>query len=714
MEEINKVLELSGLKELNPVQKKALKPLSAGESLVVAAPTASGKTLIAEMAALKTVREGKKAVYIVPLKALASEKYEEFKVKYGPLGIRIAISIGDLDASDPWLAKYDLIIVTSERFDSLLRHGIHWANSIGLVIVDEIHLLNDPGRGPTLEILLTRLRQLQEKPKILGLSATINNYKELASWLEARPVKSDYRPVKLYTGVCFDGKVHYVPKKSIELEGEEHSLLELAKKTLKTGKQALVFINTRRSSESTAEKLGGNIKAGLSPKEMSELMKLSQKILHLDHNTKQCERLAKCLRMGTAFHHAGLTNKQRALIEKSFRERKIKIICATPTLAAGINIPAYQVIIRDLKRFSSFYGMDFIPILEIQQMAGRAGRPKYDKEGEAILLAKDRSEAEYAWENYIKGNPEDIKSKLGVEPVLRTHVLALIASGVTPSKQALLDFFFNTFYALQYKDLTGIESILDRILQLLAGFEFIKGVEKTEGETPFKKASSLNEDVKLEATLIGKRVSELYIDPLTANHLIENLKKDQEISHFSILQLISHTMEMQPLMGIRKQEFEIINQILLKEGPFLLDKPPNEWEPEYDDYLRSIKTALVFQKWTQEYGEDKLLEDYGITPGELRVRITNADWLLYATQELALLLGLKSLLKDIRKSRLRVKYGIRAELLPLIKLKGVGRVRARNLFSNNIKTLDSLRKIPVKSLELIVGPKTAREIKEQL
>ncbi|MCJ7816707.1 MAG: DEAD/DEAH box helicase, partial [Candidatus Aenigmarchaeota archaeon] len=171
---VKKVLEASSIPGLNPVQDMAVKAgLFERRNMVLAAPTASGKTLVSEMASLKTILlNHRKVVYIVPLRALASEKYEEFKKKYEPLGIRVGMSIGDYDQSDPWLANYDLIIVTSEKMDSLLRHGISWTDSIGLVVADEIHLLDSPNRGPTLEIVLTRLMH-STKPEILGLSATI-------------------------------------------------------------------------------------------------------------------------------------------------------------------------------------------------------------------------------------------------------------------------------------------------------------------------------------------------------------------------------------------------------------------------------------------------------------------------------------------------------------------------------------------------------------
>ncbi len=200
------------IKELRPSQEKAIESgLFDGKNLVVCTPTASGKTLIAEMAMLKNIIEnGGKAVYIVPLKALASEKYKNFKEKYGEL-INIGLSIGDLDSSDKGLGKYDLIICTSEKLDSLIRHKSTWIEEIKVIVVDEIHLLNDVGRGPTLEILLTMLRQMIDA-QIIGLSATIGNPKELSSWLDAKLVEDNWRPVELKKGVYYDGEIEWEKK----------------------------------------------------------------------------------------------------------------------------------------------------------------------------------------------------------------------------------------------------------------------------------------------------------------------------------------------------------------------------------------------------------------------------------------------------------------------------------------------------------------------
>jgi helicase len=207
-EELFNVLDKE-IKELRPAQEKALgKGLLKGNNLLVCTPTASGKTLIAELAAIKNVIEGKgKCVYIVPLKALASEKFKDFKKRYD--FIRIALSIGDLDSADPYLADYDLIICTAEKLDSLIRHHTPWLSSVATVIVDEVHLMNDVGRGPTVEILITILRKLLKKMQLIALSATIGNPEELAEWLDAELVIDNWRPVKLHKGIYLNEEVEF-------------------------------------------------------------------------------------------------------------------------------------------------------------------------------------------------------------------------------------------------------------------------------------------------------------------------------------------------------------------------------------------------------------------------------------------------------------------------------------------------------------------------
>jgi len=198
------------INELRPSQEKAINQgLFNNKNLLICTPTASGKTLIAELAFTKAIIEKKaKAIYIVPLIALANEKFHEFKKRYNDL-FKIAISIGDFDSSDPYLIDYDLIICTSEKLDSLIRHQAQWLRFVNLVVIDEIHLLNDIERGPTLEIIITLLKQMINDVQIIGLSATIGNPKELANWLDAELVEDSWRPVPLHKGIYYNKEIEF-------------------------------------------------------------------------------------------------------------------------------------------------------------------------------------------------------------------------------------------------------------------------------------------------------------------------------------------------------------------------------------------------------------------------------------------------------------------------------------------------------------------------
>lgn len=208
--ELYEILEKKGITELRPAQKKALDAeLLERKNILVVTPTSSGKTLIAELAMVNSIlnRIGK-AIYIAPLKSLAMEKYRDFKRDYGDK-LKVALSIGDMDEVDPHLHDYDLIITTSEKLDSMIRHKVAWLKDVAVVVVDEIHLLNDHERGPTLEVLITILKEVLKNVQIIALSATIGNPKQLADWLNAKLVVDDWRPVKLHQGTYLNGKIEF-------------------------------------------------------------------------------------------------------------------------------------------------------------------------------------------------------------------------------------------------------------------------------------------------------------------------------------------------------------------------------------------------------------------------------------------------------------------------------------------------------------------------
>ncbi len=522
----------------------------------------------------------------------------------------------------------------------------------------------------------------------------------------------------------------------------------LALETIQLGKQALIFAPTRASAEKLAEEIARH-----SPAHLPEL---EQDILgSLPTPTSQCKRLARCVGKGIAFHHAGLLQKQRESIEDEFRRGSIKIICSTPTLAAGLSLPAFRVIIKSLKRYSGSWGMDWIPVLEYLQMAGRAGRPEYEKVGEAISLAKSEDEKQEIYRQYICGVPEEIFSKLNAEPVLRTYLLSLIASGVIRNEESLRNFFNGTFWAYRYGSAEELEDTMQRMLGLLQewGFVRVEGVT-TEGFVPASnlvwhslagkhQAGKHQKPGNYKATILGKVISDLYLDPLTARHLLdcldslgnllkpaeagESLKKtaSQDVAKsrnltgssptsFSLLQMISHTLELRPLLRVKQREIDFINQQLNQREEELLQPEPAVYAEEYGEFLCSVKTALFFNDWINEKDEEFLLEKYNIRPGEIRSKIEIAEWLLRSAAEIARVQAQREIAGELEKLRLRLQHGVREELLPLLRLRGVGRVRARRLYANGIRTLGDVKNCDAASLRQLVGAAIADSLKRQM
>ncbi len=1078
---IVEILKGQGIEELYPPQADAIGPALLGENVVLAIPTASGKSLVAYLAILASVLRGGKALYIVPLRALAAEKFEELKA-FEPLGVKVGVSIGDYDSPDPSLEKFDVIVATSERADSLLRHRLNWLQELTVVVADEVHLINDADRGPTLEVTLAKLRQVNPKAQVLALSATIKNSDVLARWLEAEHVKSDWRPVPLKEGVYHDGLVHFTDESIQEIKAGEDDLTGLVEDIIASGGQALVFVNTRRSTEALAKNLGAYMKPRLSEKQREHLAKVADTIgREQDEPTSMAARLAKCVEGGVAFHNAGLTNAQRTLVEKEFKKGAIKALVATPTLclhpdtlittcrgpvpicqlrpgdrvltrdgtfrkvvrtskrsfsgslvevkadgmlpvrmtpghrvlsnwkyrygyhargtswheirraepewipagslsvgdevlspvdsppgaadggtltaaihssgflgrnqfdsvfahptairvpksvdldedaarffglyaaegftgrngvvgfaiatyetelttfiartmrstfhanptivdsdrhrrrvaccsrvlanfldtsfgrgaaqkhfpeewvnapleaienlvrgawegdgslepgrfataryatvsprlaeqllrmlkrmgyipsvtvtaprgmgkkpqyrltlsgrqgrsfllkvmgvvpselqrgnrsyntkgfegnsfratirrlrripysgpvynlqvegeasytcsfaftvhnSAGINLPARRVIVRDLNRYDINMGLSPIPVLEIKQMAGRAGRPKYDKYGEAILFARDIDEIDELMDTYFRSEPEAIESKLGSEPALRMHVLASVATGHVHTEEDLLAFFNRTFFAFT-GDVATIHGKIMSVLDFLAKEDFLT-----------------RQDGFLKPTFFGKRTSDLYIDPLSAVKMRDSLLSTKE-GVFYHLWAVCSTPDM-PKLYLRRGDYAWVEQMIEQED---LTFPVED----YDFFLAEVKTATLLNDWITERTEEEVTKKFGVGPGDVRRLTDQAEWLLYSMAELGKLFTKKKV-RGLTRLTIQVQYGVKEELLELISLKGVGRVRGRALFRQGFRTLRELQKADPNELARIpsIGPSLAKKIKEQL
>ncbi len=692
----------NGIDKLNPVQKQAVeKGLFTDKNLVVVAPTASGKTLVGEMALVKKAYEKKIGLYLVPLRALASEKYYDFK-KLERLGFRIGISTGDYESPAEYLGKYDIIVATYERFDSLLRLKPSWLRKIGTVVIDELHMIGDDERGPILEMIIARL--LKTNIQIIGLSATIGNPLDLAKWINAELVDVPYRPVKLVEGI-YDRKKH----KILFMDGREEKIvhrignaaLSIALQSISAGIQVLVFVHNRRKTEEWAYKLTehlGLFRHLIDKRKVDELLKK----LKESPSRVEREKLEYLIKRGVAYHHAGLSNVARKVVEEGFRNRVIRIVFATPTLAAGVNLPARRVLVS-IKRYSPLRRKTVnIPIYEYKQMAGRAGRPKFDPFGEAIIYdANNNSEAM----KYIRSPPEPIYSKLNNERSLRIHTLSLIASGDSNEMNELMQIYKNTLFYKQYGDLENLKMTIDKVLDELAQWEMIRFIG----------------DKEFYATSLGVITSKTYLDPLSVNMFIKNLpEKPREFYLFFLITMTPDYMRSRPYINSRLIDYYENEAIILAEDN-IIPKPENYMSEYYDYYMyklwaQAFVHAKMLHDWINEVDEDTISEKYGIGPGDIYSARDTASWIAGALSKVARTMNLLSMSEALDKLSIRLEYGVKEDALELVKLQGIGRVRARTLINHGIRTLEDLAKTPPSVLEKLpgFGPRIVKSIYEQL
>jgi ATP-dependent DNA helicase len=682
--DIRAILEADGITSLYPPQAEALVPALAGESLVLAAPTASGKSLVAYLALLRAFRAGQTGLYLVPLRALAQEKYDELR-SFESLGVKVGLSMGDFDLNNAVLDRLDILVATSEKADGLLRKRAPWLDRLGTVVADEVHLMRDPDRGPTLEVSLTRLRRLRPDLQVVALSATVGNSAEIADWLKARHVASDFRPVPLKSGVYHDGRILFTDLTIRDVPPPGDALPRLVRDVIRGGGQALVFVNTRRSSEQTAQALAPTVRATLTAGERAAARSAADDLgMVAEEETEGIRRLSHLLPDGVAFHNASLTNPERRVVEQAFRDRVLKALVATPTLAAGINLPARRVIVRDTTRYDDHLGVQApISAMEVQQMCGRAGRPRFDTTGEAVLLARSVEEAERFLDDYLSAPPERVQSRLAAEPALRMHLLALVASGQVRTEVELEQFFQATFYGHTVA-LREMALVVENVRRFLEEHEFLEPV------------------AELRATGFGVLTSELYLDPMSAIVLRQALERAPiNPSPFALLAAVAATPDLPPMFLRRGEEAEMLARYTDSEPELLIKPEEDPLRLDLDLFLATLKTASVLEAWVSETPLVELTERFGIGAGDVRAKVEDADWLLFGASRLAVRFQRRAS-RSIDELSLRVRYGVNEELLDLVRLKGVGRVRGRALFRAGFVDREALKAASVDRLDSIL------------
>ena len=782
-ERLKKMLrENWGISQLFPPQARALPNSLDGRNLMLAIPTASGKSLVAHITMahrLSNDLNGMRGVYIVPLKALASEKFRELSEICKSVDLKVGLAIGDRSSENNFAEDSDVLVCTSEKLDSMLRSNPSLMDDIGIVVADEFHLLQEPNRGPTLEILLSRIRHRVESAQILALSATVGNADDLAEWLDADLVKSEWRPIALYSGTLTGLDIRY---HSVESPGGDFSLPESKRldggvnknlhsvldDTTEIKKQMLVFVASRSSAQKEARELSKHVKSKLdsgshnfSDSIIESWGEMANSLSAREGVSATAKALANAVRGGVGFHHAGLTSSQRRVIEEGFRSGNLLCIVATPTLAQGVNLPASRVVVRDTRRWSTVAARSMpLPVMEVRQMMGRAGRPGFDEFGESFLVSKSKQDEVSLIDLYLKGEPEDVTSKLAnpgaqnaeEDGALLAHILSIVATAGIDDRDAISRFLSKTFLSSQMNAET-LEARTDDVLYWLCengmierkgeskqvenriketkttereedwqdempswansataipGLDLIPKEEEPRRLTPrrgpaifgFKKASMYEPSdyfipepaaMTYAPTQLGARVSRLYLNPISGRIIQDGLRKaigiisgeDKigQVSPLSLLHLASCTPDFLPLWP-RKNDYGAIQEALHgREREFL--SMPTDLEEE-----RRMKGALVVNSWMDEDSLDSIENDWGVQAGDLRSRVELIEWLLYAMRrilseddDLARMDrgAHKTLYESIDEVHRRVRYGCKADILGLVAIRGVGRVRAREM-----------------------------------
>ncbi len=665
-----------GVTDLYPIQRKAIeKGLFDGVSQVVSAPTGSGKTLVAEMAIANALFEGKKAIYLVPLRSLAFEKFRSLKKAFEPF--KVEISVGDY--YKPQVGDADILVATYERMDSLLRHSSPWLNDVGVTVIDEVHYVGDEDRGPVLETIVTQLKR--KGYQIIALSATVGNLEELATWLNAELVVDYWRPVPLKEGVMdsYDYVVYFDDSEEKVIRSTKSAAYDVALHYLKKGAQVLFFANTRKRAEQSATRIASFLSPSQSSLEWAERATI-------EIEGELGERLAALISKGSAFHHAGLTNEARTLVEDAFRSGAIKFLAATPTLAAGVNLPAKVVVIESHMRYDQREGMVPIRVSEYKQMAGRAGRPGLDEFGISILVGK--GDVDGLFEKYVKGEPEDVISSLVSTRALRRTILALLSSGFANNEEELIDFIEETLYALQ-------ESKEDALREMKIALRFLKRLGAV--------------DERGRITEFGRLISLVYVDPLGVKIVLDGLKwRRGKAGSVGYLHLISFTPDM-PKRGLRRGEIRKLQQVLLDLEPELIVRDPED-SFDWELFFSALKTALILRDWANEVPEDEIAKRYSVYPGDVRVLADTAAWLVHAYSEIARFKGMNAHAEALASLEFRMKYGVREELVELVKIPYIGRMRARKLWEHGIRSKEDLLNSDERKIARIIGPKVARRV----
>jgi replicative superfamily II helicase len=644
----------------NRMQREALPALlESDENVVASAPTASGKTALAEVVICETLREGGTALFVAPLRALTNEKEREWE-RFEDLGYSVYVVTGERDLNPRRAAHADILVMTPEKVDSATRkhdtRRYSFIEDVDVCVIDEVHLLDADRRGATLEVTISRLRRLTD-PRIIALSATMPNVEDVAAWLDAPDectfqFGDDYRPVDLNAGVrtYTHGENSFADKYR-----RLYRALDLAEPHIEDDGQALVFVSSRQDTVQAAKKARDVIAERDLPMGARGDYDFHTESQELDNDT-----LRQSVLDGVAFHHAGLSKADKDLIEDWFREGTIQLLFSTSTLAWGVNLPARCVVIRDTKYHDPLEGEVDMSPLDILQMLGRAGRPDYDDVGYGWVIC-DAGEADKYRRLLRDGKP--IESRLAED--LDAHLNAEIAMGTIRDLDDVMSWLETTFYYVRAQSAAAeyeFGSLRDRVRSVLDDL-----VDRGFVET--------GEDLSIDPTSLGTLASKYYLRLDTAAGFRYLARRDS-LDEAAVLRAVATAAEFDSVSA-RQSERDGIQAVLGGRGEGL--------EPGARKVLAILRGGMS-----------------GTTPPDLQ-----SDAWVIRQNALRLLAACRAFLERFadahaanlaRRIEARVENGVPAGAVGLTAIDGVGSGRASKLDAEGVSTPDDVRDAGVEGL----------------
>lgn len=666
------------IKEFNPAQKAVIESgyLEDKSNYIISIPTASGKTVLGILPALKTILNGGKAIYAAPLLSIQNEKVKEFKA-FEEHGIKVG--------KHP--SNSDLSVMVFESFDALTRFSWNVLREVDTLIIDEFHMIGEYSRGPTLESAITRAKIINPSLRIIALSATLKNIDEIEQWLDGKTVEHNYRPVPLNKEV--------LDAEMFNTKNKNDVIVKIVEKAIEDNSQALSFVSTRRFTESLAIYVAKKIDKKTTKEQKQKFKQVADKLLEVPKKkgslpTTTCLKLAEAAEKGVVFHHAGLFNEQKEIIEDEFRKGNILMITATPSLMYGVNLPSKYVVIRDHTRWTS-NGPASIPVFDYEQMSGRAGRPQYDDVGYSYLVAKTMDEAFDLEARYVNGEIELTNSKLiDNKDAIYKQIIAQIASSLSKNLDDLNDFFGKTLYGFQMKNNPSMSMFAQDSLnwELESALEFLlqNGIIRATPEG-------------LKTTDFGNLIAKSNYAVETAVKIKEYVSTMEKLNPAEMIYALAETPDL-PLISFKgRKSKDPVRDKLSECGLFAVDIG----NPE--------ATAVSLIEWIDERNEYEIENAYNVYSASTRRSAYEASRLVKFAKNTLEVLGNYSNLKDMDYLSARLYYGVKEDIIPLVVgVKRLGRKRARLL----MKTFgDNLSEASEKDLQKVegIGPKLAGKVK---